>query len=469
MQFAPLLRTSHRALPLVVVLLLAFVLAPAVQAAAEDRPTNVILFIPDGFGPAHGTMAREYKRTYLRTGDTLALDGIEVGAIRTHASDSLITDSAASATAYATGVKTFNGAIGVDDERRPLATVLQAARQRGLATGVVTTTRVTHASPGSFVAHVPSRSMENEIAEQLLQTRPDLAIGGGLRFFLPEDGGGAREDGRNLVEEARAAGYTVALDRKAFDDVSTLPLLALLADDHLPYEVDRQSGEPSLADLTRKALALLSAQEKGFFVMIEAGRIDHGAHANDIAATLHDVLAFDEAMRVALDFVERDGNTLLISVADHETGGLTLGRSIDGRSGYAWHPQVVARVKASHGPIMAALRERSGEVATVLREFTEIDDLSEAETEALASAAESGGRGLSGVLVEIISRRAAIGWTTGGHTAVDVRLHAAGVGRERLAGNHDNTFIGRIIEQMLGLDLDGLTRQIRVGNQISSP
>src|SRR5690606_4805807 len=128
----------------------------------------------------------------------------------------------------------------------------------------------------------------------------------------PEDGGGVRPDGRNLVEEARAAGYTVALDRKAFDDVSTLPLLALLADDHLPYEVDRQAGEPTLADLTRKALALLSDHEKGFFVMIEAGRIDHGAHANDIAATLHDVLAFDEAMRVALDFVAQDGNTLLI-------------------------------------------------------------------------------------------------------------------------------------------------------------
>src|SRR5690606_10273366 len=156
----------HLALLSVAALLLAVVAAPAAHAAAADRPTNVILFIPDGFGPAHGTMARDFKRTYLQTGDTLALDGIEVGSIRTHASDSLITDSAASATAYSTGVKTFNGAIGVDDERLPLATVLQAARQRGLATGVVTTTRVTHASPASFVAHVPSRSMENEIAEQ---------------------------------------------------------------------------------------------------------------------------------------------------------------------------------------------------------------------------------------------------------------------------------------------------------------
>lgn len=464
MQFTSQLRAAcHRALPFVAVLLLAFVLAPAAHAAAADRPANVILFIPDGFGPAHGTMAREFKRTYLQTGDTLTLDRIEVGSIRTHASDSLITDSAASATAYSTGVKTYNGAIGVDDERLPLATVLQAARQRGLATGVVTTTRVTHASPGAFVAHVPSRSMENEIAEQLLQTRPDLAIGGGLRFFLPEDAGGARPDGRNLVEEARAAGYTVALDRQALDDVSALPVIALLADDHLPYEVDRQAGEPSLADLTRKALALLSGHEQGFFVMIEAGRIDHGAHSNDIAATLHDVLAFDEAMRVALDFVEQDGNTLLISVADHETGGLTLGRSIDGRSGYAWHPPVVARVKASHGPIIAALRARSGEAAAVLEEFTGIDDLSEAEAEALAVAADTGGRGLSGVLVEMISRRAAIGWTTGGHTAVDVRLHAAGVGSEQLAGNHDNTFVGRIIEQMLDLDLDGLTQQIRAG------
>lgn len=455
-------RPARLALLVAAILFAALLATPAAQAAdAAARPANVILFIPDGFGPAHGTMARDFRRVHLQAGETLVLDGIEVGSIRTHASDSLITDSAASATAYSTGVKTYNGAIGVDRDGRPLATVLQAARQRGMATGIVTTTRLTHASPASFVAHVPSRSMENEIAGQLLRTRPDLAIGGGARFFLPEDAGGARPDGRNLVEEARAAGYAVARTGGELQAVQQLPVLALLADDHLAYEIDRgPTGQPSLAELTGKALELLSAQEQGFFVMIEAGRIDHGAHANDIAATLHDVLAFDEAMRVALDFVERDGNTLLISVADHETGGLTLGRSIDGRSGYAWHPQVVAGVKASQGPIMAALRARSDEVAAVLQEFTGIDDLSEAEAQSLAAAAGTG-RGLAGVLGEIIARRAAIGWTTGGHTAVDVRLHAAGVGSEQLVGNHDNTFVGRIIEQMLGLELDALTQQMR--------
>jgi alkaline phosphatase len=435
--------------------------AAAQTVTGDDVPRNVILFIPDGFGPAHGTMARDFKRDHLQQGSSLAMDAIEVGSIRTHATDSRVTDSAASATAYATGVKTYNGAISVDTEQRPLGTVLQAAKRRGLATGVVTTTRITHATPAAFVAHVPQRAMENEIAEHLLWTRPDVVIGGGTRFFLPESEGGSRTDGRNLLDEARNLGYAVALDRSDFVAESSMPFFALLAEDHLAFEVDRHlTDEPSLAELTRKALELLSRHDDGFFVMIEAGRIDHAAHGNDAAGTLHDVLAFDEALQVALDFVERDGNTLLISVADHETGGLTLGRNIDGRSLYAWYPEVLGRVRASHGPIVAALTAEGQDPIRALKEFTGIDDLSEAEMEGLR-AAVTDGRGMNGVIAEIIARRAVIGWTTGGHTGVDVRLHAAGVASERLVGNHDNTFVGRIIAQLLGLDLETVTQEIR--------
>jgi alkaline phosphatase len=437
-------------------------MAPDGDGAGDHHgPRNVILFIPDGFGPAQGTMARDYKRDYLGEGSALVMDGIEVGSIRTHATDNRVTDSAASATAYSTGVKTYNGAISVDTERRPVGTVLQAAQRRGMATGVVTTTRITHATPAAFVAHVPQRSMEIEIADHLLWTRPDVVIGGGTRLFLPEADGGSRTDGRNLIDEARNLGYTVALDRSDFRAGSTMPFLALLAEDHLAYEIDRHlTDEPSLADMTRKALELLSQHEEGFFVMIEAGRIDHAAHGNDIAGTLHDVLAFDEAMRVALDFVEQDGNTLLISVADHETGGMTLGRNIDGRSHYGWYPEVIARVKASHGPIVAALTAEGGDPVAVIDEYTAIDDLSETELEALRASINDG-RGMNGVLGEIVARRAVVGWTTGGHTGVDVRLHAAGVGSERLAGNHDNTFIGQIIAEMLNLDLEAVTQEIR--------
>jgi alkaline phosphatase len=456
---------------LLTLLLVAFLFVPPSNALDKDRqgdttgdhhgPRNVILFVPDGFGPAQGTMARDYKRDYLGEGSALVIDGIEVGSIRTHSTDNRVTDSASSATAYATGVKTYNGAIGVDTERRPIGTVLQAAKRRGMATGVVTTTRITHATPASFVAHVPQRSMENEIAEHLLWTRPDVVIGGGTRFFVPDSEGGSRTDGRNLIEEARNLGYTVALDRSDFNAGSSMPFFALLADDHLAFEVDRHlTDEPSLADMTRKALELLSQHEDGFFVMIEAGRIDHAAHGNDIAGMLHDVLAFDEAMRVALEFVEEDGNTLLISVADHETGGMTLGRNIDGRSHYGWYPEVVARVKASHGPIVAALTAEGRDPVEVIDEFTTIDDLSDSEIEALRATINDG-RGANGVLGEIIARRAVVGWTTGGHTAVDVRLHAAGVGSERLVGNHDNSFIGQIIAEMLNLDLEAVTKDIR--------
>lgn len=445
------------------VLTFVFATSPAAfaQGVEQEKPQNVILFIPDGFGPAQGTMARDFKRDHLGEGSALVMDAIEVGTIRTHATDNRVTDSASSATAYSTGVKTYNGAIGVDTERQPRATVLQAAKRKGMASGIVTTTRITHATPAAFVAHVPQRSMENEIAQHLLWTRPDVVIGGGQRFFLPESENGARTDGRNLIDEARAAGYNVALDRNAFDATDAMPFFALLADDHLAYEVDRHlTDEPSLAELTRKALDMLSPHEDGFFLMIEAGRIDHAAHGNDLAGTLHDILAFDEALRVALDFVEGDGNTLLISVADHETGGMTLGRNIDGRSHYGWYPDVVAAVRASHGPIVAALAVEGRDAADVIAEYAGIDDLSDEELEGLrASIAD--GRGTNSVLGEIIARRAVVGWTTGGHTGVDVRLHAVGPGSRALVGNHDNSFIGRHIAQMLDLDLDSLTQEIR--------
>jgi alkaline phosphatase len=447
------------------VCLFLFISAPssvtAQETGAPAEIRNVILFIPDGFGPAQGTMARDFRRDYLQQGPSLVMDDMEVGSVRTFATDNRVTDSASSATAYATGHKTYNGAIGVDTERRPLATVLQGAKQRGMATGVVTTTRITHATPASFVAHVPQRAMEAQIAEHLLWTRPDVVIGGGLRFFRPEADGGSRTDGRDLIEEARSAGYSVALDRQTYDLAATKPFFALLADDHLAYEVDRRhTDEPSLAEMTQKALELLSAGDDGFFVMIEAGRIDHAAHGNDPVGTLHDVLAFDEALRVARQFVEADGQTLLISVADHETGGMTLGRIIDGRSHYGWYPEVLARVGSSQGRMVDAISVGDRSAGDILAEYAGVDDVTEEELAALEGA-RIDGRGLGSVISEIISKRAGIGWTTGGHTGVDVRLHAFGPGSDLLVGNHDNSYIGQFIARVLNLDLDSLTQEIR--------
>ena len=449
------------------------------DSAATSGPKNVILFIADGAGPASFTMARDYLRDQ-KGRSALALDSLLVGAVRTHSSDSRVTDSAASGTAMSAGVKTYNGAIAVDTLRRPVATVLEAAEARGMATGLVATSRITHATPASFAAHVPSRGMEDEIARQMLEGGIDVIMGGGRRHFTADSAlGGGRPDSLDLIAQAETDGYHVALNREGFGALE-VPALALFTPDHMAYEIDRDSTrEPSLAEMTTKAIDLLASDEDGFFLMVEGSRIDHAAHANDAAAHLHDLLAYDQAIAAALDFARRDGETLVLSVSDHETGGLTLGRNVDGVGVYGWEPSVLADVQASHGAIIgemlatnetarastATTQTDSAAVpmpafADVMHRLARIDDLSEDEAVGLEVGLADGAL-LGALLSEIVSRRAVVGWTTNGHTAVDVNLYAYGPGQNRFAGNHENTIVAQAIADLLGLDLDALTKTLQ--------
>jgi len=416
-----------------------------------ERPTNVILMISDGAGPATATMARDYARAVLGR-DGLALDQIVVGTAQTYATDSRITDSAAGATAFSAGVKTYNGAIAMDTLRRPVATILEAAEMRGMATGLVATSRVTHATPASFASHVPSRSMENEIAEQMIGKGVDVIFGGGRRHFLSESAGGARTDGRDLLEASRELGYEVISTKEDFGGSLTTPVLGLFTVSDMSYDIDRSpSEEPSLAEMTAKALDLLEDDPDGFFLMVEGSRIDHAGHGNDAAAHLHDMLAYDAAFAAALDFARRDGRTLVISVADHETGGLTLGR----RGASGWNPDVLSRVRASHGPIVSQLTE-GADFESVLATYAGIDDLSDEERELFETPGTESGA-LDAALTQVVGHRAGVGWTTGGHTAVDVNLYAFGPGRESFIGNFDNAEVGRRIAELMGLDLASAT------------
>jgi alkaline phosphatase len=440
---------SRFLLPLVLFLLLVPpTLAQGEATGEQDRPQNVILLIADGFGPASATLAREFS------GEPLALDEILRGAIRTASTSSRVTDSAAGATAYASGIRTYNGAIGVDSLQHPVGTVLEAAQERGMRTGLVATSRITHATPATFAAHVPERWDEATIADHIAARGVDVVFGGGRKHFVPEAAGGARTDGRDLLAELRAHGTTVITDRDAFDQTTDTPVFGLFADDHLAYEIDRdETDQPSLAALTQKALDLLDGDE-GFFLMVEGSRIDHAGHHNDPAAHVHDVLAYDAAVRAALDFARAEGNTLVVSVADHETGGLSLGR--DGV--YAWHPEILARVMSS----AVRMRERieAGEDAVeVLRDAAAIDSLT-AEERAMLGAPGEAPSALT--LGRIVSHRPLLGWTTGGHTGVDVLLYAFGPGSEPLRGVLTNDEVGRIIADALGLDLAPVTEELRM-------
>ncbi len=409
----------------------ASVAAPTAPPASQpEAPRNVVLMIADGFGPASATLGAAAK------GAPLALDSLLVGSVETSATDSRVTDSAAGATAYACGLKTYNGAIGVDADGAPCRTVLEAAEAAGLATGLVATSRITHATPASFAAHVPQRADEAEIARQMAGSGVEVLFGGGRRFFA---GDAALGD-----EWARAT------DRAGYDALAATPAAALLADDHLAYEVDRDAtDQPSLAEMATRALDLLAAspdgQARGFFLMVEGSRIDHAGHANDPAAHLGDVLAYDAAVAAVLDWAARDGQTLVVSTADHETGGMTLGR--DGV--YVWDPAPLLAATASYEALSARIAA-GDDPAEAVRESLGLDALPDGAAEALRGAAQDAAA-MRSLVVDLASQPAGIGWTTGGHTAVDVGLYAWGPGAARFHGRTPNDAVGRALFDALGL------------------
>lgn len=316
-------RNAQRAAALVsvVVLVLAAGCAhvpvrPAVfPSTLPGTPHNVVLMIGDGMGVAHMTAAR------IAAG-RLEMERLPVGGFEaTWSASDLVTDSAASGTAYATGQKTLNGAVSVSPSGEPLKTVLEYAEDRGMATGLVATSSITHATPAVFVAHVAGREDDLEIARQIASADVEVLFGGGRSFFLPRAEGGVRDDGANLLDVLRGK-MPVALSAEEFRELGdTDRAAALLAGEQPPPVRDR---DPDLAELTGKALDILSRDEDGFFLMVEGSQIDWAAHENDHQWLVDEVLDFDRAVGVVMDFAERDGRTLVVVSADHETGGYAL-------------------------------------------------------------------------------------------------------------------------------------------------
>jgi alkaline phosphatase len=295
---------------------------PPERSPAQD----IILFIGDGMGEAHRRAAR-----WSAAGQSgaLTMDRMPfVGWSRTASADNPITDSAAGGTAIATGVKTNNGMIGQDPDGNPLTTILERAQAKGMAVGLVTTVQMAHATPASFATHVPDRNRMTEIASQMVLTAEvDVLLGGGEDEFLPTTATGCypqpgeRTDGRDLIAEATAAGYTYVCDATAFTAViptSTTRLLGLFADEGMP-----RPFSPSLAEMTQKAIDILSQDPDGFFLMVEGGQIDWASHANDAANVISDTIGLDEAIAVAQAYASTVSDTLVIVTADHETGGMS--------------------------------------------------------------------------------------------------------------------------------------------------
>ncbi len=303
-------------------------------AASEIR--SIILLIGDGVGTAYWTAAKF-------AADSLAVERMPVvGLVDTRSADSRVTDSAAGATVYATGVRTYNNAVGVgvrcrelmrNDSARimqnpatcdPLESYFDVARQRGMATGLVATSTITHATPASFAAHVPHRRMEPEIAEQMVGKRLNVLLGGGRGFF----DGSQRPDRRNLWEQmCRDATCITTAQELARYTPDDRPLYGLFAQGQMEPAAQRQ---PTLPEMTRAALAKLSRNPSGFVVVIEGSQPDWAGHDNlPLPAVVDEMVDFDRAIAVALDFARRNPQTLVVVTADHETGGLALVQRAD--------------------------------------------------------------------------------------------------------------------------------------------
>lgn len=294
--------------------------AGAATVAANAAPTRIILFLGDGVGTAYWS-ALKFARE-----NTAIEEFPVVGLVDTRSSSHRVTDSAAGATVYATGVRTYNGAIGVGPDSLPLRTVVEVAEERGMATGLIATSTITHATPASFGAHVVSRQQEPEIARQLARQGIDVLLGGGRKFF-----DGTAEGASDLLTELRRNYVYVddatSLRALAFDTVSAL--LGLFAEGGLSRATAGRN--PSLPEMTRAALEVVGRNPHGFFLLVEASQPDWRGHENaPLEEVVAEMLDYDAAVRVALEYQARHPETLIVLTADHETGGLALQQTRDG-------------------------------------------------------------------------------------------------------------------------------------------
>jgi alkaline phosphatase len=400
-------------------LLLASFLCLAPQAGAQRK---VILFIGDGVGAAHWTAARIASR------DSLWISKFRVsGLVDTRSSNSLITDSGAGATAFASGVRTYNYAIGVGPDSQPVETVLEAAKKNGWATGLVATSSITHATPAAFASHVRSRASEFDIAKHMTALAPDVLLGAGTRFFSPA----TRPDREDLLAQLRAT-HTVMTDVTAFEsmrDTSVRRLVGFFADVELPPAAVRK---PTLPEMTSKAIEILSRDPDGFFLMVEGSQPDWRAHDNDpINAVIDEMLDFDAAIGVALEYQRRMPDALVLVVADHETGGLALETATDS-----------AVMVAAANALVAGVSALEPAIERLTRQAADSADSTAYRMEITAARLRANARGAR-------TERLFADYTTGGHTAQMVPLFAAGQGAPAFGGMIDNYRVGQMLLEIV--------------------
>lgn len=454
------------------------------NAANDISIKNIILLIPDGMSVGNVTLAR-----WFLNGENLSWEEYICGLVKTYSADSPVADSAPAGTAMATGYKSHTGYISVlpdvanmpgqkeipvELRKAPIATILEAAKLIGKSTGLIATSNIQHATPAVFAAHWPDRNNYEAIAEQMLYNNVDVLMGAGLEFFVN------RKDNENLLEEMIRYGYTIIENKEQLLKVSSSKVAYLSNSSALPYDFDRNEEEiPSLSEMTKKAIEILSKNKNGFFLMVEGSKIDWANHANDPVGVISDILAFNDAVKVALDFAKKSKNTAVIVVSDHSTGGFSIGNSNTSKNYDKTQlidfilPLKLAKV-TGEGLETILLKTDSVDlikIKEIVSNYYGIMDLNDDEAKTIENYIneakndpKKGGR-LNYIVGPMISKRANIGWTTNGHTGDDIEIAIYNPKGYKLSGIIENTDIAKFMSKLFNVDLDKITEKYFVKAQ----
>jgi len=423
-----------------------------VEAAGKGsnnaKVKNVIFLIGDGMGVSYTSAYRYLKDSEdSKFATQTEFDKYLVGQQMTYPEDpeQNVTDSASAATAMSAGIKTYNNAIAVDNDGTEVKTVLETAKEKGKATGLVATSEITHATPASFGAHDHSRQNMNAIADDYYDElvngdhKIDVLLGGGTDLFIRND--------RDLVDEFKKDGFSYVTNKAELLSDSNDQVLGLFAPRGLDKMIDRTEETPSLKEMTESAIDRLSKDKDGFFLMVEGSQIDWAGHDNDIVAAMSEMKDFEGAFEAAIEFAKKDKHTLVVATADHSTGGYSIGA--DGI--YNWFADPIKAAKRTPD-FMATEIANGANVEETLKTYIDQDllKLTKEEIDAVKAVADKKVVEIDNAIENIFNKRSYTGWTTGGHTGEDVPVYAFGPSSDRFAGQIDNTDHAKIIFDILG-------------------
>jgi len=451
------------------------------QPELQQKPKYVFLFIGDGMGVAQVNLTEAYLASINREKGFDHLSFTEfpnVGLVSTFANNRFITCSAAAGTAFATGNKTNVNRISTDSTGKvPLKSIATICKEHGMKVGILTTVSIDHATPAVFYAHDPSRYDYFEIGYDLANSNFDYFGGGG--FKSPD--GIIKGEQVNDIELAQKNGFQYVNTKSGFENLrpSDKKVIAvypnLIDDAAMPYAID-EPETPTLADFTEKAIELLN-NEKGFFMMVEGGKIDWACHKNDAASAIYETIAFDEAVQVAINFYKKyPKETLIIVTADHETGGLALGNQKNKYQSYFKYLQYQkVSFKKFNDVISQFIKTLTGDFKKDNNKLLELvkkyfglgkeipltdDERSKIWLALRETKEESGNENhfsedflpVTKTIIQLMSEKAGVGWSTYDHTGVEIPIYAIGPGAELFSGTIDNTDIPKIMEKQLGFE-----------------